>query len=94
MLQLISSNKSYGHSYSITHWSLSSSTTVLVDLVVSSSFVSLEVLDFLLRHQAGYHIGLDLLELEAETFVGIILFVCLILKKSGWSKEWKIERTL
>ena len=67
---------------SLAHGSLRSSTSILVDLVVASSFIALEHLDLLGRHQAGYHIGLDLLELEAETLVRVVFFVCLVLPVS------------
>lgn len=65
--------------HSITQRGLGSPTTIFVDLVVSSSLIALEILDFLLRHQARNHIRLDLLELESETLVRVIFFICLVL---------------
>jgi hypothetical protein len=67
------------HLYSITHWCLGGSATILVDLVVSSSLIALEVLDLFLRHQTGDHIRLDLLELEPETLVRVVFLIGLIL---------------
>jgi len=71
---------------SLAHGSLSSPTSILVDLVVSSSFIAFEDLDLLGRHQAGYHVGLDLLELETETLVRVVFFVCLVLTISTWDE--------
>ena len=65
--------------YSIAQRSLSGSTAILVDLIITSSFIALEVFHFLLGHQTRNHVCLDLLELEAETLVRVIFFVCLIL---------------
>ena len=65
--------------YSIAQRSLSGSATILVDLIITSSLIALKVLDLLLRHQTSDHVGLDLLELEAETLVRVIFFVGLIL---------------
>lgn len=69
---------------SLAHGSLSGPASILVDFVVTSSFVTFEHLDLLGRHQAGYHIGLNLLELEAETLVRAVFFVCLVLPISTW----------
>jgi hypothetical protein len=67
------------HLHSIAQRSLGGPTTILVDLIITSSLIPLEVLDLLLRHQSRNQIRLDLLELEPETLVRVILFVCLIL---------------
>jgi len=66
-------------SHGIAHGRLGGPTTVLVDLVVPGPIITLEHLDLLGRHQPRNHIGLDLLELEAEPFVRVILLVRLIL---------------
>jgi hypothetical protein len=47
---------------SLAHGSLSSPTSILVDLIISSSFIALEQFDLLGRHQARYQIRLDLFE--------------------------------
>lgn len=78
---------------SLAHGSLSGPASILVDLVVSSSFIALEHLDLLGRHQAGYHIGLDLLELETETLVRVVFFICLVLPVSTWD-NWGQETYL
>jgi len=70
---------SHTRSYSIAQGSLSGSTAILVDLIITSSLIALEVFHLLLRHQTSDHVGLDLLKLEAETLVRVIFFVCLIL---------------
>ena len=67
------------HLYSIAQRSLGSSTTILVDLVITGSLIALEILDLFLRHQTSDHVRLDLLELEAETLMRVIFFICLIL---------------
>lgn len=59
---------------------MSGPTSILIDLVISSSFIALEELDLLGRHQTGDQVGLSLFERKAETLVRVIFLVGLVLE--------------
>lgn len=55
------------------------STAILVDRLLCSTLVCLEMLDFFARHDLDHIVGLPLLEDKPQPLVRIVFLICLVL---------------